>query len=302
MYNERHVEIEEVASNLDVLRELNKRGALDEELTSELKRLEAKNLGLKTVMNHLKKYAKEHWMYMTGVSLDHYNILNCDLLLMTSTHLYTLEINHYDGLFEFRNRNSLLNGETLEQHPIQMAQGVTSQIKSNARMASIHLDVKGAAIFSGPKNNIRIQDEVDDIEIVAANQLDHFIKKIVQEEKQHKNATKINPMHISWLAGIDRHHPVWTLKIPDEIKETAQLGIACSQCENFDVEIGERYVSCACGELESLEEAIVRTICDYGVLNNEKDLYPPDLHLFFDNQIPMKLIEKYLEKHFMPIM
>lgn len=301
MYNERHVEIEEIASNLDVLRELNKRKALDEELSKEFKRLEAKDRGLKTVLNHLNKYAKDHWMYMTNVSLDHYNIFNSDLLLMTSTHLYTLEINHYDGLFELRNGNSLLNDERLEQHPIQMAQGVTSQIKSIALMESIHLNVKGAAIFAGSKNKIRIQDEVDDIEIVSAGQLDHFIKKIVQEEKQHKNVTKINPKHISWLARIDRHHPFWTIKIPDEIKENVQLGIACRQCEKFDVEIGDRYVSCACGELESLEEAIVRTICDYGVLNNEKDLYPPDLHLFFDNQIPMDLIEKSLEKHFTPV-
>lgn len=301
MYNERHVEIEETASNLDVLRELNKRKALDEALSRELQRLEAKDRGLEMVLMHLNKYSKEHWVYMTNVSLDHYNIFNSDLILMTSTHLYTLEINHYEGLFELKNGNSLLNKERLEQHPILMAQSVTSQIKSMALMESINLKVKGAAIFSNPKNNIRIQEEMDDIEIVSAQQLDHFIKRIVQEEKQHKNITKINPRHTSWLARIDRHYPFWTLEIPGEIKEKAQRGIACSQCENFDIEIGKHYVSCPCGKLESLEESIVRTICDYGVLNNEKDLYPPELHLFFDNQIPIDLIDKYLEKHFTPV-
>jgi len=301
MYNERHIRKEEMATNLDVLRELDKRGVLDNELSRELERLEAKNKGLEVLMNQLNKYAKNHWMYMIDVSMDHYNILNCDVLLLTSTSLYTFEINHYEGLFEFKSGESSLNGKKLEQYPIKMAQSISSQLKSLATMNSIPLNIRGVAVFTNPKNKVQIYDEINDIEIVDAEQLETFIKNIIREENEQKNRSKINPMYISWMAKIDRHHPSWLIKIPDEIKEKLRLGIACSACEHFDVEVGEDCVSCLCGKRELLEEAIVRTICDYGVLNNEKDLYPPDLHLFFDKQVSIEKIEKCLTKYFTPV-
>lgn len=299
--NERHIEIETSASNLDILRELNKRDALDEKLTKELKRLEAKDRGLKTVLNHLKHLGKDHWVYMTDVSLDSYNIFTCDLLLMTSTHLYPLEINYYDGLFEFKEDLSLLKGKESDQLPIEAAQSVTALIMAFSTIRSINLDVKGAAIFPSSTNQIRIFDEVPGIEIVGASQFDAFIQQIIRDEESRNSTEKIDPMHIRWLREIDQQHPIWTIHISDEVKENIHPGIACRACNGFDVTIGKEFVSCPCGKCEPLEEAIVRTICDYGVLNYEKSLYPPDLHLFFDNQVSMEQIETCLAKHFSPV-
>ena len=299
--NERHIEIETFASNLDILRELNKRDALDEKLTKELKRLEAKDRGLKIVLNHLKYLGKDHWVYMTNVSLDSYNIFTCDLLLMTSTHLYPLEINYYDGLFEFKEALSLLNGKEPDQLPIESAQCVAALINAFSTICSINLDVKGAAIFPSPTNQIRIYDEVPEIEIVGADQLDAFIKQMIRDEKNRKSDEKIDPRYIRWLREIDQQQPIWTIHISDEMKEHIHPGIACRACNGFNVTIGKQFVSCPCRKCEPLEEAIVRTICDYGVLNYEKNLYPPDLHLFFDNQVSMGQIEKCLVKHFSPV-
>lgn len=303
MYNERHMEIDEMATDLDILRELNKRGALDEELTRDLARLEAKDKGLEIVLKQFEKYGRDHWFYMTNVSLDHYNILNCDLLVATSIKVYTLEINYYDGMFEFKNRDSFLNGDTLEQQPIQMAQSVTSQLKSVGVMSSVPIDVEvaGAAIFPSPNNKLQIYDEVTDIEIVSSKQLVNFIKEMAKEEIQQNKKLELNPMLLSWVGRIDRHHPQWKLKIADEIKESIQLGVTCSYCESFDVNIGEVFIACDCGGWESLEEATVRTICEYGVLNNDKNLFPPDLYHFFDKQVPLEYIEDCLEKHFTPV-
>lgn len=299
--NERHMEIETSTSNLNILRELNKRDALDEELTKELKRVEAKNRGLKTVLNHLNHLGKNHWVYMINVSLDSYNIFNCDLLLMTSTHLYPLEINHYDGLFEFKKELSLLNGKEPDQLPIESAQCVATLINAFSTIRSINLDVKGAAIFPSSTNQIRIYDEVPEIEIVGADQLDAFIKQMIRDEKNRNSDEKIDPRYIRWLREIDQQQPIWTIHISDEMKEHIHPGIACRACNGFDVTIGNQFVSCPCGKYEPLEEAIVRTICEYGVLNYEKSLYPPDLHLFFDNQISMEQIETCLAKHFSPV-
>lgn len=298
--NERHAAIENLASDLDILGELDKRGALDEELKKELEFLKRKDKGLQIVLELLEKYAKEHWMYIIDLSLDYHNILNCDLLLLTSTDVHTFEINHYEGLYEYKNRNDYLNGKKLERHPITMAQKVRSQIKSTSMMESIHLNVKGAAIFTGSDNKLEIHDEVKDVKVVTHEQLEDFIKRIAQEEK--KQASTVEMKHLRWLAKIDRYHPIWPAPISNEIRENIRLGIACSYCEGFDVEIGEVFIACPCGGWESLEEATVRTICDYGVLNNGKDLSPLELHHFFNEQVSIEHIEKYLKKHFEPVM
>jgi len=300
--NERHIEIENSASNLEILQELNKRGALDKELVIELKRLEAKDRGLKTVLNQLNQFGKKHWVYMTNVSLDSYNIFNCDLLLMTSTHLYPLEINYYDGLFEFKENSSLLNGKEMEQLPIESTQSVAALLNAFTTISLIDLDVKGTAIFPSSTNQIRIYDEVTEIEIINAEQLNAFIKQMIREEEKSNKFRKINPMHIRWLKKLDRDQPIWTIKVSDEMKKHIHPGIACKFCDNFNITIGKQFISCPCGKCEPLEEAIVRTICEYGILNYEKSLYPPDLHLFFDNQISMEQIEKCLIKHFTPVM
>ena len=53
MTNERHMQLENIASDLDILRELDKRGALDEDFKKKLAWLESKDKGLQIVMKTL---------------------------------------------------------------------------------------------------------------------------------------------------------------------------------------------------------------------------------------------------------
>ena len=299
--NERHAQKEEVASNLDILRELNKREALNEEFIEELKKLEAKHKGVEIVLEHIHKYAKDHWFYMTDLSLDYYGILTCDLLLATAAGIYTFEINYYDGLFEFKDKQSTINGRKLNHNPTKHAQTVSSQLNSLAMMESVDLKVQGAAVFPSFDNKIMIADEVQNIEIVTSDQFKHYLDEIVQADKNYEKQPVIEPQHIRWLAKIDRNFPNWSVKISDDIRANIRPGITCCHCDSFDVNIGDPYISCDCGMHESLEEAIVRTVCEYGVLNNDKQLYPPDLLDFFDYQITIDNLTKYLDKHFTPV-
>ena len=304
MYNERHVQMENVATDLDVLKVLKSRGAWDNDLDSAYKYLDAKEAGMNKLLETITKYAKNHWMYMTNVSLSQDNTLNCDFLLLTSTTLYTFEVIHYEGFYEVEDGNGFLNGERLDHEPIGMAQKVTSKVKNLAAMGSmpINLNVEGIAVFTNPDTDVIIPHEIDTIDIITNDQLEQFIEDIVQEEREKvgDRTQPTIPMHLSWLRMIDRHHPVWGIKVPDEIHERVQPGIICSYCESFNIEIGEIFMTCECGGWEATEVAIVRTICEYGVINQDKHLYPPDLHLFFDFQVSIEKIDKHLAKHFSP--
>lgn len=303
MFNERHMKIDNSASHLDILRELNKRGALDEDLNNYLKHLDGKEKGLKIVMDVLEKYAKEHWIYMTDVALDHYGYVHCNLMVMTSTHLYTLEINHFEGDYTFKEGVSYLNGEQIDKEPLLMVQSVSSQLKSNIKFCHvpIKLQVTGAAIFTHTDCTIDIQDETKKTEIVMSHQIENFVKKMVRDEKKAGGKLDIIPNHISWLIRIDRHHPYHQLNVPDHIIERVQSGVTCIHCESFDVQVGEIFSVCACGGTEFAEQTIVRTICDYGVINQNKELDSHELHHFFNNQVSLKQIKEQLNRYFVPI-
>ncbi len=299
MINERQAYMEEMPSDLEVLRELEKREALNESYSKKLRLLEAKNKGINQVFKYLEKYGKGHWIYARDVAMDYYNIITCDLLVMTSTHVYTLEINHYDGTFEFENGMSKLDGEILAAHPIPMAQSALSQIQHLKRIAPFPIDLKlkSAAVFTNSNHFLKIHDEVKDIEIVAANQLEQFVQQMVREERPaQKLGAAFNPLYWSWVMNIDRHHPYIPLEIPEDILATARPGITCSYCSSFNVKIGEVLMACACGGWEFAEEAIVRTIWDYSTLNSGKALHPSLIKEFFNQQVPDEQLDKVFEK------
>lgn len=302
MTNERHMKLDELARDLDILRELDKRDALDEVFKAQLHHLESKEMGLQRVMSIFEEYAKPHWNYMTHVAMDAENRLKCNLLVMTSTNVYPLEINHYEGHFEYRNGASYLNGKKLAENPIQIAKDVTSQITGKIRFCSmpIFLDVKGAAIFTG-SSDVCILDDIGDIEIVTEDQLKKFVFQMILEERENGGSPRLILNNISWLSRVDRRQPVIPFKIPRHIKNQITLGVRCSYCYSFDAQVGEIFTGCPCGGFENTEEAIVRTICEYGVLNNGKHLELSDLQRFFNGDVPDELLETYLEKHFTPV-
>lgn len=298
-YNERHVELEKLPSDLMVLEVLEKREGLDAALEKRLACLLAKEEGFFKVMDALRKYGKEDWFYMKDVAIDYYGIITCDLLVMTSTHLYTFEINEYEGTFEFKDGVSQLNGEPLKEHPIAMAQSVLTQLKGSKRMTPnpIHLILKGAAIFTNKKGALDIHDDTSDIEIVKANQIINFVKQMVREEKQAKaKGGTFNPMHFSWIARIDRHHPCIPIEIPDTVMNNVVPGIVCKHCQGFNVEVGEILMTCECGGWELVEDAILRTVIEYSILVRGETIDIPSLREFFNNQISKEQLDDFLKE------
>lgn len=300
MINERRRQMENEVSDLAVLREYDKRGALDEKFQKILTELEAKKAGLKGVIELFEKHGKDHWIYMTDVALDYHSIITCDLGIMTATHLYAIGINHYEGVFEFKSGVSRVNNEILEEHPIQMIQSVTSQLQSSVAMTPnpVTLKVKGAALFTHPANQLQIHDEVKDIQIVPAKEIKGFIKQIANEEKQMGgNARNVNPMNYSFIGRIDRYHPIFPIEIPKYIKENVRPGIMCKYCRSCDIRIGEVLSQCDCGGWENTEDAVIRTVAEYFILNPGLDAGSfEELFQFIGDQVPHNQVKEYLHK------
>lgn len=87
----------------------------------------------------------------------------------------------------------------------------------------------------------------------------------------------------------------------DEEFKKLKKGIYCCKCGSFHLEIGSRFVNCSCGCKERKERAVLRSICEYGVLQNNKNLSVDKLFEFLDQQIPKQFIYRKLQHFFVPV-
>lgn len=285
-------------TSLEILQELEKRKALFEELENERLRLETGSQGEQKVLSYLQQFGSEHWQLLSNLWLDHFGKFECDLLLLTSAGIHPFEIKNYTGQFEFRKSQCLINGKKVGHNAIAQAQKVSVNIKNILNHAGISANLQGAAIFIGPHNEVIIHDSIEDIDIVQANQLRNYIWKIVQEERNYRGKPIDAQKILKVLKAYETENPFDQDRIPDKIKSCAHKGILCSRCGNFNLDTNRSYISCPCGMHEPREKAIVRTICEYGVIHHDKELTVTELDEFFDGEISKQTLRKYLNIHF----
>lgn len=303
IYHKQQMNILKIHSpkKLETLQELGKRKALPEELDNERIRLETGRQGEQKVLSYLQQFGSEHWHVLPNLWLDYFGKFECDLLLLTTAGIYPFEIKNYTGQFEFKKSQCLINGKKVGHNAIAQAQKVFINIKNILTDASVPVNIQGAAIFIGPHNEVLIHDPIEDIDIVRANQLRNYIWKIVQEERHYQGKPVDLQKILQVLKTYETENPFGQDNIPEEIKARAHKGIHCSHCGNFNLNTNLSYISCSCGMHEPRENAIVRTICEYGVIHHNKELTIAELVDFFDGEISRSTIRKYLKKHFKQI-
>lgn len=285
-------------TKLEILRELDKRKALPEDLENERIRLDMGNQGEQKVLSYIQQFGCEHWQVIPNLWLDYFGKFECDLLLLTTAGIYPFEIKNYTGKFEFRKSQCLINGKKIGHNAIAQAQKVYINIKSILDGASIPVNLQGAVIFIGSHNEVVIHDSIEDIDIVRSTQLRNYIWKIAQEERSYHGAPIDFQKIIQALNIFKTENPFGQDNIPENIKARVHKGILCSHCGSFNLKTNLSYISCKCGMHEPRENAIVRTICEYGVIHHNKDLTIAELVEFFDGDISRSTIRKYLKKHF----
>lgn len=199
LQTKQQLRIGEQSKRLEFLRELNEREGLNEDLKRELNRLERKYKGELTVLNALAEFGEDHWIVIQNAPLDDEGVNKCDLLLITNTSFYLFTVKHYSGRFDFKGKDSFINGEVYKFHPMIESQFVTLGVKSVLGGQDTPLDVQGAVIFSHEHCDVQFQgpveypyDDFDESEPVTSSELQDYIRGIADKERYHQGALTIN--------------------------------------------------------------------------------------------------------------
>lgn len=286
-------------SQLDFLQVLNYRGSdYFEKQKKRYRSLRTGEMGEQKVIEYLRKYGERNWVVLQNIWLDHFGTFECDIILLTKHCLYVFEVKNYTGKFIYDNGKCYFDDYESSLNPIEQVRSNLVDLRNIYSRRFPHLPVKAAAIFVGKDNEVQIDSSIDDIQAVNRTQLRNFILDIVREERTER-AHRIHFDQIIGqltpyeIANPYIHAPLTAL----EMKEI-RGGLHCSHCDGFNLKMSKFKVHCSCGMTESKEEAIIRTICDYGVLNYQSDLIRKELYKMLDAQISVTTLSTVLHKHF----
>lgn len=254
--------------------------------------------GEEIVADYLKKYGKDHWVIIRNLWQDFMGTFESDLILFTSNHCYVFEIKNYNGIFNYQDGICKLNDKQISTNCVHQARRAKNNLERMCEQLSNTVPIIGIVAFTGIDNIIQIDSKIDDLSIIPRSYLANFIEVIAKEEIINNNNSIETETIINHFENYEINNPFISRTIEDLNIEGAERGIYCENCFSYDIQISKMYIHCNCGQKEYRERAAVRTICDYGVLNYDKNLTRNELLYFFNTQIKANYLSKILYKHF----
>lgn len=255
--------------------------------------------GEQTVLEYLQKYGKNHWIVVLNLWQNYSGPLESDLILFTKHKMYVFEIKNYLRTFSYEEGVCKINGQIITTNPFHQVRRSTVSLLNMCHHQGHFIEIQGAVIFAGADNHIEIKSDIKDIDIIPRTKLLTYIEDIIHEENQHIER-RIDTMNI--LGTLENYETVDNYRpkpVSNEEVEDIIKGISCEICHVFDIKTRRYTVICnQCQHEENRERAIVRAICDYGVLRFDKELRMGSLFEFLEGQASKKLLRRILKKHF----
>lgn len=149
-------------------------------------------------------------------------------------------------------------------------------------------------------------NEEDTVSIIDSDQQSNYLKRwhikgYLREIIHDTSPALIEPSEIAkeMLEMTAPAHEGLNVK-GSEFLPSVRRGILCDSCGGGKIKYRQRYhIQCKqCGDKESKERAILRTICDYGVLHYNKNLVLREVKAFINERSLDDTIRKVLRKHF----
>lgn len=265
---------------------------------SNLERIETGLLGEEKLIRLLKEQKKENWIVIRNLWLNYNNNFEIDLILITNYCVYLFEVKNYTGTFIYENGACILNGWRMDNDVIQQTRKIYLRVKRMFAGLQAPVNVKGILVFIGDRNKVRINSPVEDITILDLPDFYEYIEGIVRDENKRRSQIISSNEIISQLQKFEIMHPYLPKPISRDTFDKLQTGIHCAQCKSFNIEIKKLSIECQCGLEESREKAMVRTICDYGVLNYTGKLTTSAIYNFLGNTASDTYTQEILAKHF----
>lgn len=293
-------ELAKKPTRLEILREINKREGFEynDELKDEYIRLVKGNEGEKILETYLTDYGSKNWVIIKNLWLDFNTTFEIDTLLITQAGLYPFEIKNYSGSLEFVDNQWFRYGKKIAHNAISQTQKVATHLQHIIQKLPNTPKLTGVLAFVGEDNEVKINDGITDIKILMRNQLKDYIWEITRDERNFLGYPPDVEALLKVITAYESQNKFVQEKITEKVKNSVKSGVCCRRCGDFNIRTEKSMVICLCGLHEPKEQAIVRTICEYGVIHHERDITTKELTHFFNGYISRGTVLQYLNEYF----
>lgn len=271
------------------------RGGGSDKDVQNLKRLSAGYAGECEFDDWILNYGRPHWKIFKDIWIDAGGTTQIDTLIVTGEGIHVFDVKNYSGTLEYVEGKWFSGGKRL-------GKDIFIQLKRSMEKVNLmHYRIGrpgglySSIVFINEHNDVKIVDDVD-IEVVMRNDIKRKIHNIADEERWNEN------LDIGKVASAIEKFIIPCPYKPRELDEAesgrVRSGICCEKCSGFDVAVHRYHVRCGCGHAESKEKAVLRTICEYGVLRHERELKLEDVHQFLGGVISKIRLSEILRKYF----
>ena len=271
------------------------RGGGSEKDVQNLKRLSACYAGECEFDDWLSNYGRPHWKIFKDIWIDAGGTTQIDTLLVTGDGIYIFDVKNYSGALEYVDGKWFSGGKRLNKDIfIQLKRSMEKINLMHYRLGRPG-GLYSSIVFINEHNDVKIVDEVD-VEITMRNDIKRKIHKIADEESWNEN------LDIEQVARAIESFIIPCPYKPHELEDAEfnrlRGGICCAECSGFEVKVNRYHARCRCGHAESKEKAVLRTICEYGVLRHDRELKLEEVYQFLGGAMSKSRLTDVLRKYF----
>lgn len=254
-----------------------------------LQNLEKGKQGENYVVEIIKNIGPDHWIVIQNIWLNINGDFECDIILITLNSVYVFEIKNYTGLFQYKNGECILNNETLSNNCVAQSQRSFINVKKMVHYVNPSIAVHGALVFAGKQNTVEIKSEIPNIDVVTTKNIENYFYQIEQNEFHHSNSVNTQKV-ITNFERMEINNPYSPKPLSRQEILNLRKGIYCKECLSFDVEITRSFVKCNCGNVEPREQAMLRTINEFQMLQHNPKICRSDIENFINYQGSSKYV------------
>lgn len=275
---------------------LNRRGGATEDEIRQLQALEVGYEGEVEFDRWPEKYGSSDWVVYKDLWLSANGTTQIDTLVITPAGIFIFDVKNYFGEAVYENGQMIKNSQRMRKdifvqlrRSLEIVDIIHGRIGSPGMLEASIVFVNEHFIFENKDDSIRMK-------YVMRNE----IYKKLQSMKNIENMK--NHIDMSQTCNMLDEFIIDNPYLPNPLNENRYVhlakGIHCVKCNSSDIHINRFHVDCKCGYQEGKSKAILRTICEFGVLNFHRDITAGDLAIFFNGQLSYRHICKVLKDSF----
>ncbi|MCG1008555.1 NERD domain-containing protein [Salinicoccus sp. ID82-1] len=266
--------------------------------TEDQRRLEALEIGYEgecTFDFWMERYGDEQWRVYRDIWIDAGGPTQVDTMVVTETGVFIFDVKNYSGDYAYLNGRWSVNGRPIIKDIFVQLKRSMEKVHLMLRQIDLSLQAEGLIVFINEHFTFESEAGIDERFVMR-----HTLKKHLQTMDE---GSVVMRMPIDMLCRriesyfIDNPYPAPACD--DDAYSRLKKGVRCAGCGGFRHMVMRYHLKClGCGNKEAKEHAVLRSICEYGVLRNDRNLRVRNIIHFVDNIVSERYVRFLLAKHF----